>query len=396
MTPSAPIEIENGASPAPSSSETVASYSGGTFRPRVGTLPALPEAHRTVPFRSGASWIRKVLAFAGPGYLVAVGYMDPGNWATDIQGGSKFGYTLLSVVVVSSLMAMFLQALSAKLGIATGRDVAQACRDHYSHRTSMVLWVLCEIAIAACDLAEVLGSAVALKLLFGLPLLAGVLITALDVLIVLALQGRGFRLIEAFVVTLIATIAACFAYEIFFAQPLWREAAQGIFPHSEILRNREMLYIAIGILGATVMPHNLYLHSSIVQTRAFATDASGKREAIRYAVIDSTIALFFALFINAAILVLGAAAFHTRGLSEVADITQAYKLLSPVLGPSLASTLFACALLASGQNSTLTGTLAGQIVMEGFLDIRLRPWLRRLITRSIAIIPAALVIGIAG
>ena len=358
--------------------------------------PSLPESHRTIPFSSGASWIRKVLAFAGPGYLVAVGYMDPGNWATDIGGGSKFGYTLLSVVLISNLMAMFLQALSAKLGIATGRDLAQACREHYSRRTGIFLWVICEIAIAACDLAEVLGSAVALKLLFGLPLLAGVLITAFDVLIVLALQGRGFRLIEAFVVTLIASIAACFAYEIFFAHPLWREAAIGFVPRAEILRNREMLYIAIGILGATVMPHNLYLHSSIVQTRAFGSSSRDRREAVRYAIFDSTLALGFALFINAAILILGAAAFHTRGLSNVAEIADAYKLLSPVLGASLASTLFACALLASGQNSTLTGTLAGQIVMEGFLDIRLKPWLRRLITRSIAIIPAALVIGIAG
>src|SRR5258706_5686191 len=359
-------------------------------------LPSLPESHRTVPFSSGATWFRKILAFAGPGYLVAVGYMDPGNWATDIGGGSKFGYTLLSVILISNLMAMFLQALSAKLGIATGRDLAQACREQYSRRTGLFLWVVCEIAIAACDLAEVLGSAVALKLLFGLPLLAGVLITALDVLIVLALQGRGFRLIEAFVITLIASIAACFAYEIFFAQPIWREAAVGFIPRMEILRNREMLYIAIGILGATVMPHNLYLHSSIVQTRAFPTDAAGKREAIRYATFDSTLALGFALFVNAAILILGAAAFHTRGLQDVAEISDAYKLLTPVLGASLASTLFACALLASGQNSTLTGTLAGQIVMEGFLDIRLKPWLRRLITRSIAIIPAALVIGFAG
>jgi manganese transport protein len=344
----------------------------------------------------GATWFRKALAFAGPGYLVAVGYMDPGNWATDIGGGSKFGYTLLSVIVLSNFMAMILQALSAKLGIATGRDLAQACREHYSRRTSFILWVLCEIAIAACDLAEVLGSAVALKLLFGLPLLAGVLITALDVLIVLALQGRGFRLIEAFVVTLIASIAACFAYEIFFAQPLWREAAHGLIPRAEILRNKEMLYIAIGILGATVMPHNLYLHSSIVQTRAFGSSIRDRREALHFATFDSTLALGFALFVNAAILILGAAAFHTHGLNNVAEIADAYKLLSPVLGASLASTLFACALLASGQNSTLTGTLAGQIVMEGFLDIRLKPWVRRLITRAIAIIPAVLVIGIAG
>lgn len=397
MTPTvpseAPAEIDK---PTPAGADIPASYSAGTFRPRLATLPSLPEAHRTVPFHSGASWLRKILAFAGPGYLVAVGYMDPGNWATDIQGGSKFGYTLLSVIVISSLMAMFLQALSAKLGIATGRDLAQACRDHYSPRASIVLWILCEIAIAACDLAEVLGSAVALKLLFGLPLLAGVLITALDVLIVLALQGRGFRLIEAFVVTLILTIAACFAYEIFFAQPLWREAAQGLIPRAEVFRNREMLYIAIGILGATVMPHNLYLHSSIVQTRAFGVSVGDRREALRYAVFDSTLALSFALFVNAAILVLGAAAFHTRGLHNVAEISDAYKLLSPVLGVSLASTVFACALLASGQNSTLTGTLAGQIVMEGFLNIRLKPWVRRLITRALAITPAVLVIGIAG
>src|SRR5215472_5496241 len=358
--------------------------------------PSLPEAHRSIPIASGASWIRKILAFAGPGYLIAVGYMDPGNWATDIGGGSKFGYTLLSVVLISNLLAMFLQALSAKLGIATGGDLAQACRDHYSRHMSIFLWVACELAIAACDLAEVLGSAVALNLLFHIPMLLGVVLTALDVLLVLALQGRGFRLIEAFVVTLIASIALCFTYEIFFARPLWMEAAYGFLPRAEILRNREMLYIAIGILGATVMPHNLYLHSSIVQTRDFGVSARNRREAIRYAIFDSTVALGFALFINAAILLLGAAAFHRRGLDEVADITEAYKLLSPVLGAGLASTLFACALLASGQNSTLTGTLAGQIVMEGFIDIRLKPWIRRLITRAIAIIPAILVIGVAG
>ena len=377
--------------------EPTTTSAGATPVARVPALaPSLPEAHRTIPIASGLSWFRKILAFAGPGYLVAVGYMDPGNWATDIGGGAKFGYALLSVVLLSNLMAMLLQALSAKLGIVTGRDLAQACRETYSRRVSFALWIVCEIAIAACDLAEVLGSAVALKLLFGLPLIFGVLITAFDVLIVLALQGRGFRLIEAFVVTLIATIAACFAYEIFFAQPLWREAAHGFIPRMEILRNREMLYIAIGILGATVMPHNLYLHSSIVQTRDFSTEASGKREAIRYAVFDSTLALTFALFVNAAILVLGAAAFHTRGLHDVAEISDAFRLLTPVLGASLASTLFACALLASGQNSTLTGTLAGQIVMEGFLNLRLKPWLRRLITRALAIIPAIVVIGIYG
>jgi manganese transport protein len=392
MEPVGPQQLET----EPSLSSEVSPGYSAAHAPLAGTVPSLPEAHRSIPIAAGASWLRKAFAFAGPGYLVAVGYMDPGNWATDIAGGSKFAYSLLSVIVISNFMAMFLQALSAKLGIATGRDLAQACREHYSRRTSFVLWVFCEIAIAACDLAEVLGSAVALKLLFGLPLLAGVLITAFDVLIVLALQGRGFRLIEAFVVTLIATIAACFAYELFFAQPLWHEAAQGIIPRVEILRNRQMLYIAIGILGATVMPHNLYLHSSIVQTRAFGASVRDRREALRFTVFDSNVALGFALFVNAAILMLGAAAFHTRGLHNVAEIADAYKLLTPVLGASFASTLFACALLASGQNSTLTGTLAGQIVMEGFLDIRLKPWVRRLITRAIAIIPAVLVIGIAG
>jgi manganese transport protein len=337
-----------------------------------------------------------MIAFAGPGYLVAVGYMDPGNWATDLGGGSRYGYTLLSAVLISSLMAIFLQALSAKLGIATGRDLAQACREHYSPRTTAVLWVFCEIAIAACDLAEVLGSAVALKLLFGLPLLAGVLLTGLDVLLVLALQGRGFRVLETLVITLIMTIGACFAYEIFFARPLWIEAARGFLPTFQILKDRQMLYLAIGILGATVMPHNLYLHSSIVQTRAFKLTVEGKREAVRFATLDSTIALGLSLFINAAILVLGAAAFHVRGMNDVADISQAYQLLTPVLGVSFASVLFAAALLCSGQNSTLTGTLAGQICMEGFLHWKVSPWLRRLITRSMAIIPAALVIGLMG
>jgi manganese transport protein len=369
----------------------------GGFRWKLADgAPSLPEAHRTIPILQDLSLWRKLWAFAGPGYLVAVGYMDPGNWATDLGGGSKFGYTLLSVVMLSSLMAIFLQALAAKLGIVTGRDLAQACRDHYSPPVRITLWVLCETAIVACDLAEVLGSAVALQLLFGLPLLAGVIITGLDVLIVMAMQGRGFRWIEGLVVCLIATIAGCFAYEVFFAQPLWREAAGGLIPTAEILRNREMLYLAIGILGATVMPHNLYLHSSIVQTRAFGRVFEQKREAIRFAVFDSTVALFFAFFINAAILILGAAAFHQKGLMQVADIGHAYRLLTPVLGASFASTLFAVALLCSGQNSTLTGTLAGQIVMEGFLRLRLKPWMRRLVTRSMAIVPAALVIGFAG
>ena len=362
----------------------------------VAASPSLPESYRSIPILANASFFRKMIAFAGPGYLVAVGYMDPGNWATDLGGGSRYGYTLLSAVLISSLMAIFLQALSAKLGIATGRDLAQACREHYSPKTTAMLWVFCEVAIAACDLAEVLGSAVALKLLFGLPLLAGVLLTGFDVLLVLALQGRGFRVIETLVITLIMTIGACFAYEIFFARPLWIEAARGFLPTWEIVKDRQMLYLAIGILGATVMPHNLYLHSSIVQTRAFRLTGAGKREAVRFATLDSTIALGLSLFINAAILVLGAAAFHVRGMNDVADISQAYKLLTPVLGVSLASVLFAAALLCSGQNSTLTGTLAGQICMEGFLHWKVSPWLRRLITRSLAIVPAALVIGILG
>src|ERR1700675_445606 len=295
----------------PVSGETPAGFFSSAETSARVSLPSLPESHRTIPFSSGASWFRKILAFAGPGYLIAVGYMDPGNWATDLGGGSRFGYMLLSVVLISNLMAMFLQALSAKLGIATGRDLAQACREHYSRRTTLFLWVICEIAIAACDLAEVLGSAIALKLLFGLPLLAGVLLTGLDVLLVLALQGRGFRVLETLVITLILTIGACFAYEIFFARPLWIEAARGFLPTAQILKDREMLYLAIGILGATVMPHNLYLHSSLVQTRAFKEDAQGKREAIRFATLDSTLALGFSLFINAAILVLGAAAFRS-------------------------------------------------------------------------------------
>src|SRR6266536_4869370 len=357
---------------------------------------SLREVHGSIAVPTDAGFWRKLLAFAGPGYLVAVGYMDPGNWATDLAGGARYGYTLLSVIMISNLMAILLQALAARLGIASGRDLAQACRDSYSRPVTLLLWILCEIAIAACDLAEVIGAAIALNLLFKLPLLWGVILTALDVLIVLFMQHRGFRYVEALVIGLIVLIAGSFAIELWLARPEMAALAVGFIPRSEIVRNPDMLYIAIGILGATVMPHNLYLHSSIVQTRAFGASVRDRREAVRYAVFDSTLALGFALFINAAILVLGAAAFHTRGLSHVAEIADAYKLLSPVLGASLASTLFACALLASGQNSTLTGTLAGQIVMEGFLHIRLRPWLRRLITRSLAIIPAVFVIGIYG
>jgi manganese transport protein len=344
-----------------------------------------------VPIPHTAGFWKKLFAFAGPGYLVAVGYMDPGNWATDIAGGARFGYTLLSVIMISNLMAILLQALSARLGIASGRDLAQACRDSYSRRTTVALWILCEIAIAACDLAEVVGAAIALNLLFGLPLVWGVCLTALDVLIVLYLQHHGFRYVEALVVGLIVAIAGSFAIELWFSQPALGEVASGFIPRAEILANGDMLYIAIGILGATVMPHNLYLHSSIVQTRKYLDTHESKREAIRFASIDSAVALMSALFINAAILVMAAATFHGTGHEDVADISDAYKLLSPLLGTTVASVLFAVALLCSGQNATLTGTLAGQIVMEGFINLRMRPWLRRLITRLIAIIPAVIV-----
>jgi manganese transport protein len=357
---------------------------------RARLAPSLAEVHRSVEVH-GATWFRKLLAFAGPGYLVAVGYMDPGNWATDLAGGSRFGYTLLSVILLSNLMAVLLQGLASKLGIVTGRDLAQACRDHYSRRTGLVLWLLCELAIAACDLAEVIGTAIALNLLFGISLPVGIAITAFDVMIVLFLQNKGFRLLEALVIALIAVVGGCFVFELFISRPDMGEVARGFVPTADIVRNPEMLYIAIGILGATVMPHNLYLHSSIVQTRKYAENAEGKREAVRFAFLDSTIALTFALFINAAILIVAAATFHRTGNTQVAEIQDAYKLLTPLLGVGGASAVFALALLASGQNSTLTGTLAGQIVMEGFLDLRIRPWLRRLITRAIAIVPASIV-----
>jgi manganese transport protein len=362
----------------------------------VPTLPSLSEVHRSLVVPTSASFVRKLLAFAGPGFLVAVGYMDPGNWATDLAGGSKYNYSLLTVIMMSNLMAILLQALSLKLGIVTGRDLAQACRDHFSRPVSFGLWVICELAIAACDLAEVIGSAIALNLLFGIPLLAGVCITALDVLVVLFLQNKGFRYIEALVITLIVVIGGCFAWELIASHPDLLGIAKGFVPSPQIVTDPGMLYIAIGILGATVMPHNLYLHSSIVQTRRYELNVAGKRQAIKFATIDSTLALMFALFINAAILIVSAATFYTRGRNDIAEIQEAYKLLSPLLGVTGASTLFALALLASGQNSTLTGTLAGQIVMEGFLNIRLRPWLRRLITRGIAIVPAVIVTYISG
>jgi manganese transport protein len=354
---------------------------------------SLPEVHRSIQVPKSLGFWRKLLAFSGPGYLVAVGYMDPGNWATDLAGGSAFGYSLLSVILVSNLMAILLQSLSARLGIVTGRDLAQACRDHYSKPVAITLWVLCESAICACDLAEVIGSAIALNLLFKIPIVIGVCLTALDVIAVMYLQNKGFRYLEALVITLIVLIGGCFVAELIYSQPSVAAIFKGFIPQAEIVRNPQMLYLAIGILGATVMPHNLYLHSSIVQTRKYEQNTEGKTEAIKFAVLDSTLALTFALFINAAILIMAAATFHSRGQHQVAEIQDAYKLLGGTLQIPIASLVFALALLASGQNSTLTGTLAGQIVMEGFLNFRMRPWLRRLVTRLIAIVPAVIVSG---
>jgi manganese transport protein len=368
--------------------------SGGWRLPQ-GSV-SLPEVHGTVAVPTTAGFWRKMMAFAGPGYLVAVGYMDPGNWATDLAGGSRYGYTLISVIMLSNLMAILLQALSARLGIVSGRDLAQACRDHFSPPVTFVLWLLCEVAIAACDLAEVIGSAIALNLLFGIPLFWGVCLTALDVLLVLYLQQYRFRYVEVLVVLLILGIAGSFAIELALARPDLGGVLRSLVPDPEIARNPDMLFIAVGILGATVMPHNLYLHSSIVQTRKYRDDVASRREAVRFATIDSTVALMSALFLNGAILVMAAATFHGTGNQHVADISDAYQLLAPLLGTQLASTLFAVALLFSGQNATLTGTLAGQIVMEGFLNIRLRPWLRRLITRLIAIIPALFTVAFYG
>jgi manganese transport protein len=354
---------------------------------------SLSEVHRSIDVPKGASFLRTLLAFTGPGLLVAVGYMDPGNWATDLAGGAQFGYTLLFVIAISNLMAIVLQSLALRLGIVTGRDLAQTCREEYSKPVGIFLWILAEIAISATDLAEVVGSAVALQMLFGLPLIVGVLITALDVFLVLFLNSKGFRYIEAVVAGLIAIISLSFLAELIFAKPEWSGVLTGFFvPQAQIITNPGMLYVAIGILGATVMPHNLYLHSSIIQTRKFEQTSEGKREAIRFGTIDSTGSLMGALFVNAAILVLASATFHNSGHRDVAEIQQAYELLSPLLGTSLAGLFFAIALLASGENSTLTGTLAGQIVMEGFLDIRINPLLRRVITRAVAIVPAIAVI----
>jgi manganese transport protein len=359
--------------------------------------PSLPEVHSSVGIsRSPIAW-RRLLGFLGPGFLISVGYMDPGNWATDIAGGSRFGYTLLFVIMASNLIAVLLQSLSLKLGVATERDLAQLCNESYSRWVSISLWVGAEIAIAACDLAEVIGSAIALNLLFHIPLFYGVLITGLDVLLILLLQRWGFRVVEALVITLIATIVVMFGIQMFLSKPEYWPILRNLFiPSSAIVTNPDMLYIAIGILGATVMPHNLYLHSSIVQSRRYKRTPEGKREAIFMANVDSALALTMALFVNAAILVVAAAVFYRSGHYEVAAIQDAYKLLSPLLGAAGASTLFAVALLASGQNSSITGTLAGQVVMEGFIHIRLSPWLRRLITRSLAIIPTIIVVAVTG
>ena len=378
------------------SARTAGPDTAGAFGWRGAGAPSLPEVFRSVRVPDGATGWRKLLAFTGPGYLVAVGYMDPGNWATDLAGGSAFGYTLLSVILLSNLMAMILQALSARLGIATGRDLASACRDAYSKPVAMALWVLCELAIVACDLAEVIGTAIGLNLLFGIPLVWGVVLTGLDVFLILALQKRGFRGLEAFVIALITLVAGCFLYELILSQPELGAVARGFIPDPRIATDPKMLYVAIGILGATVMPHNLYLHSATVQTRAFDDSDAGKKQAAKFATIDSSVALCLALFVNAAILILAASAFHVIGRTDVAEIQDAYRLLAPTLGATAASVLFAVALLASGQNSTVTATLAGQVVMEGFLHLRLAPWLRRLITRGIAIVPAAIVAAMYG
>lgn len=359
--------------------------------------PSLPEVHASVHISGSPVYWRRLLGFLGPGFLISVGYMDPGNWATDIAGGSRFGYTLLFVIMLSNLMAILLQSLALKLGVATERDLAQLCHENYGRKASFALWVGAEIAIAACDLAEVIGSAIALQLLFHIPLLYGVLITGLDVLLILLLQKWGFRYVEALVIALIGTILGMFSVQVLLSRPEYLPVLKNLLiPPSSIATNPEMLYIAIGILGATVMPHNLYLHSSIVQSRRYKRTPEGKREAIHMASVDSALALTVALFVNAAILIVAAAVFYRSGHFEVAAIEDAYKLLSPLVGAGFASTLFAVALLASGQNSSITGTLAGQIVMEGFIHLKVSPWLRRLITRGLAIIPTIIVVAVNG
>jgi manganese transport protein len=376
----------------------IAAQSGPAFgRLAEEDRPSLAEVHASIAVPHSAVWLRRFFAFVGPGYMVSVGYMDPGNWATDLAGGASFGYTLLFVVMLSNLMAILLQALAARLGIATGRDLAQACRAYYPRPVSLALWVACELAIIACDLAEVIGTAIALKLLFGIPLIGGALIAALDAALLLFLMNKGFRFLEAFVIALLIVIFGCFAVEIVAAAPPVEAVLKGLLiPSPEIVANPAMLYLAIGIIGATVMPHNLYLHSSIVQTRAYERTEAGRRDAMKWATADSTIALLLALFVNAAILIVAAVAFHGTGHQDVAEIGQAFQLLAPILGLGIASVLFAVALLASGLNSTVTATLAGQIVMEGFLRLRIPPWARRLLTRGLAIVPVILVTAFYG
>ncbi|MGN6286980.1 MAG: Nramp family divalent metal transporter [Afipia sp.] len=388
------MELYQPADPAPrnakSSAQSAVDVLPGGWRTDRGE-PSLANVFGSIRVAKGGSFWRKLVAFLGPGYLVAVGYMDPGNWATSLAGGSKFGYALLSVALISNIMAIILQALCARLGVGSGRDLAQACRDAYPRWVSWPLWLLAEIAISATDLAEIIGTAIGLNLLFGIPLEIGVLITALDVFLILALQALGFRWVEALVVALLGVIAACFAIQIAMADPNWGEVIRGFAPTTQIVTNGDMLYLALGILGATVMPHNLYLHSGLVQTRGYGQSEGEKREAIKFATIDSTIALCLALLINASILILAAATFHASGNTEVAELDKAHALLSPMLGSAIAPTLFGIALLCCGLNSTVTATLSGQIVMEGFINIKVAPWIRRLITRAIAIVPAALV-----
>lgn len=366
-----------------------------TFRDSPGSARSLSDVHSSVPISNGSFW-RKMLSFAGPGYLVATGYMDPGNWATALAGGSTFGYSLLCVALLSNLIAILLQALCVRLGVATVRDLAQACRDGFPKPVSFVLWLLAEAAICATDLAEVIGTAIGLQLLFGIPLEIGVILTALDVFIVLALQNLGFRWIEAFIIALLLVIAGCFGAQLMLADPVWGDVMRGFMPSTQVVMNGDMLFLALGILGATVMPHNLYLHSAIVQTRQIGPSVEEKKTAIRFATLDSTIALMLALIINASILILAAATFHTSGNTEIAELGEAHTMLAPLLGSELAATMFAVALLCCGLNSTVTATLAGQVVMEGFLNLRIPAWLRRLITRLVAIIPAIVVTYTAG
>lgn len=363
----------------------------------MNAMRSLGEVHRSIAVPdSTASFLKKLLAFSGPGYMVAVGYMDPGNWATDLAGGAKYGYALLSIIFLANAFAMWLQHLAIKLGVVTGRDLAQICHDTYPRAVNIFLWLMAEIMIIACDLAEVIGTAIGLQLLFHIPLPIGVILTACDVLILLLLQRVGFRYLEALVVTLIGTVVVCFGLEILFSRPEFAPLVRGLVPTSQLFTNKDLLFIAVGIIGATIMPHNLYLHSSVVQTRAHKQTAEGKREAIKFGTIDSTVALTIALLVNAAILIVAAATFHFSGHAGVADITTAYKLLVPLLGVGIAGTVFAIALLASGQNSTITATLAGQIILEGYLQVHMKPWLRRLITRGLAIIPAAIIVILKG